>query len=87
MEGLIAEYEQVKAHDFKLDFIYPTQSQRDHMNIVNRDMSESEKSRIKKSQGSMAALIADLESGQIFLEDLGEDQVSRLRSLLEGKEE
>lgn len=86
MEGLIAEYEQVKAHDFKLDFIYPTQSQRDHMNIVNRDMSESEKSRIKKSQGSMAALIADLESGQIFLEDLGKDQVTRLRALLEGKE-
>lgn len=87
MEGLIAEYEQVKAHDFKLDFIYPTQSQRNHMNIVNRDMSELEKSRIKKSQGSMEALIAALESGQIFLEDLREDQVSRLRSLLEGKEE
>lgn len=87
MKGLIAEYEQVKAHDFKLDFVYPTQGQRDHMNIVNRDMSESEKTRIKKSQGSMAALIADLESGQIYLEDLGEGQVARLRSLLDGKGE
>ena len=87
MEGLIAEYEQVKAHDFKLDFIYPTQRDRKHMNIVNRDMSESEKTRIKTRQGSIAALINDLESGQIFLEDLEESQVSRLRSLLERKEE
>lgn len=87
MEGLIAEYEQVKAHNFKLDFTYPTRSQREHMNIVNRDMSESEKSRIKKNQGSMAALVEDLESRRIFPEDLGEDLVSRLRSLLNGKEE
>lgn len=86
MDGLIAEYEQVKSHNFTLDFIYPTQSQRDHMNIVNRDMSEAEKNRVRKNQGSMANLIADLESGQIFLEDLGEDQVARLRALLEQKE-
>lgn len=87
MDGLIAEYEQVKSHSFTLDFIYPTKSQRDHMNVVNRDMSEVEKSRVRKNQGSMANLIADLESGQIFLEDLGEDQVARLRALLEQKEE
>ncbi len=87
MEGLIAEYEQVKAHNFTLDFVYPTQSQRDHMNVVNRDMSEAEKSRVRKSKGSMASLISDLESGQIFLEDLGEDQVARLRALLGDKED
>ena len=87
MEKLIAEYQRVKLHNFKLDFIYPTQSQRSHMNIVNRDMSESEKSRIKKNQGSVDSLIADLESGQIYIEDLRKDQISRLRSLLDRKEE
>lgn len=86
MEGLVAEYEKVKKHKFTLDFNYPTQNQRNHMNIVNRDMSETEKLRVRKSQGNFANLIKDLESGKIFIEDLGKDQVARLRALLGEKE-
>ena len=82
MDGLISEYAQVKAHSFTLSFAYPTQSQRNHMNVVNRDMSEAEKARIMRGQNNIAGLIADLESGQIFLDDLGEEQVNRLRFLL-----
>lgn len=85
MDGLISEYEQVKAHNFTLDFMYPTQSQRNHMNVVNRDMSEAEKARIRSGQNNIAGLIADLESGQLFLEDLGEEQVDKLRMLLRKK--
>lgn len=85
MDGLIAEYESIKKHKFTLDFIYPTKAQRDHMNIVNRDMSEVEKNKIKKSKGNIASLIEELESGNIYIEDLGEDQVERLMSLLKGK--
>lgn len=55
MEGLIAEYEKVKDHRFTLDFIYPTKAQRDHMNIVNRDMSEAEKQKIKRAKGMLQA--------------------------------
>lgn len=87
MDGLISEYEKVKEHNFTLDFVYPTQTQRNHMNIVNRDMSDAEKSKIRKSKGNIASLIEELESGNVFLEDLGEDQVERLRSLLKGKGE
>lgn len=87
MDGLIAEYQEVKKHNFTLDFIYPTQSQRDHMNIVNRDMSEAEKAKIKRSKENIANLIKELESGSVFLEDIGEDKVERLLSLLKGKEE
>ena len=53
------------------------------MNIVNRDMSDTEKTRIRKSKVNMAGLIADLESGQIYLQDLGEDNLAKLRKLLE----
>ena len=77
----------MKDHRFTLDFIYPTKAQRDHMNIVNRDMSEAEKQKIKKSKGNVASLIQELESGDIYLEDLGKDTVNRLMSLLKGKEE
>mgnify|MGYP000238753778 FL=1 len=57
------------------------------MNIVNRDMSDAEKVKIKKSKGNIASLIEELESGSVFLEDLGEDKVERLLALLKGKEE
>lgn len=50
MDGLIAEYKKVKDHNFTLDFIYPTKAQRDHMNIVNRDMSEAENERFKRAK-------------------------------------
>ena len=86
MDGLIAEYKKVKDHNFTLDFIYPTKAQRDHMNIVNRDMSEAEKRKIQKSKGNAQNLIQELESGNIYLEDLGKDTVDRLISLLKSKE-
>ena len=57
------------------------------MNIVNRDMSEAEKAKIKRSKENIASLIKELESGSVFLEDIGEDKVERLLSLLKGKEE
>ena len=86
MDGLISEYQKVKDHNFTLDFEYPTKAQRDHMNIVNRDMSDAEKGNIKQRKNNIASLIDDLESGKIYLEDLGETQVERLRSLLNREE-
>lgn len=83
MEGLIAEYQQVKKHDFTLDFIYPTKGERNKMNIVNRDMSEAEKNRVKRNQGNLASLIEELESRRLYPEDLGREQLARLRSLLQ----
>lgn len=82
MDKLISEYERVKSHEFTLDFIYPTKAQRDHMNIVNRDMSEAEKDKIRKSKTNITDLIDGLENGEIYVADLGEEQVKRLRSLL-----
>lgn len=87
MEGLISEFQKVKEHGFTLDFVYPTKSQRDHMNIVNRDMSEAERNKVRKNKGNLADLLQELENGQIYLEDLGEEQVARLRALLDKKGE
>ncbi|MDR0308134.1 MAG: ATP-binding domain-containing protein [Chitinispirillales bacterium] len=81
MHGLISEYKKVKDHQFMLDFIYPTQSQRDHMNIVNRDMSEAEKDKVKKSKVNVASLLEELESGRVYIEDLGDEQINRLRAI------
>ena len=82
MDKLIDEYKKVKAHNYTLDFIYPDKSQREKMNIVNRDMSAAEKNKVQKNKTNIENLIMELENGEIFLEDLGEEQIARLEKLL-----
>jgi len=45
MGKLTSEFQKVKENDFKLKFKYPTEKERQNMNIVNRDMSEEEKAK------------------------------------------
>ena len=52
------------------------------MNIINRDMTDDEKKRIQRGKHELISLLEDLESGKIFIEDLGRDQVKRLREYL-----
>lgn len=85
MNKLTDEFDQVKGNDFKLTFRYPTDEQRAHLNIVNRDMTEEEKQRVKKGKSELASLLEDLEAGRVYLEDLGADQVKRLRALLDSE--
>ena len=86
MNKLAKEYEQTKYHNFTLDFIYPDKTQREKMNIINRDMSMAEKDRVKRSKSDLLKLIKELESGEIFVEDLGEGELEKLFSLLKNKE-
>lgn len=82
MRKLIQEYSKVKQHDFTLDFIYPTKSEREKMNIVNRDVSDEEQKEIIKSKKNMDNLIKGLENNKIFIDDLDENQIERLINLL-----
>jgi len=83
MDDLVREYTKVKEHGFQLDFTYPTEEQRKHLNIVNRDISEAEKTNIAMKRQSVSDLLRDIEEGRIFLEDLGADQIERLKRILE----
>ncbi|WP_370809160.1 DEAD/DEAH box helicase [Bilophila wadsworthia] len=82
MEALKKEFELVKKNSFSLNFCYPTEEQKKLLNIVNRDMTEEERHRVHKKKGDVAQLLEDLESGRIYPEDLGAEQVKRLRALL-----
>lgn len=82
MQSLMQEFEQVKENGFSLRFCYPTEEERKHLNIVNRDMSEDERRRVRKKKDDFAQLLDDLEAGRVYPEDLGTDQLKRLRSLL-----
>ncbi len=83
MAELMEEYERLKVHDFELQFVYPTQEQREQLQIVNRDMTMAERKRIQNSQQSIEDLIQYLESGSIRAEDFDEETVAKLRELLE----
>ena len=82
MKGLEKEFQLVKNNNFSLKFEYPTEEERRHMNIVNRDMSSQEKSSISKHQTNAVSLLEDLKTGKIQKEDLSDNLISELKSLL-----
>ena len=86
MDRLIKEFEQIKQHDFKLAFRYPGADRRKQLNIVNRDMSATDQERRTKSTQQFASLLADLEAGKLFIEDLPKEQVNRLKEWLGARE-
>lgn len=82
MQTLINEYQQVKQNQFKLNFKYPTKEEREHMNIVNRDMSFEEKTTVKKNQKNLVEVMEDLREGKIKKEDIPASLLDDLKSLL-----
>lgn len=86
MERLKREFESVKANHFKLKFQYPTKELRKKLNIVNRDMTEDEKKKVRKAGSSLGELLRSLDEGNVNLEDLDLDQIKKLKNLLENKE-
>ncbi|MCC6157740.1 MAG: DEAD/DEAH box helicase [Deltaproteobacteria bacterium] len=85
MSNLEREYKRVKKNLYKLSFRYPTEDERKKINIVNRDMTETEIQKVKKGKKELATLIEDLSAGRLYVEDLGSEQVEKLRNLLEAK--
>lgn len=83
MQKLEYEFNRIKEHQFKLEFVYPTEDQRKVMNIVNRDMTNAERKAIKDKKKSLAEIISSLESGNLRREDLGEDTITKLKNLLD----
>jgi len=82
MQSLKQEYEQVKNSQFELKFTYPTEAERNKLNIVNRDMSEQERKNLKRKSATVDELIQSLMSGEIHKEDLSDEQRNRLKQLL-----
>jgi superfamily I DNA and RNA helicase len=82
MALLAEEFNKVKEADFKLRFRYPTTSERAHLNIVNRDMTQEEKKKVKKGAQNLSSLIEDLSTGKIFIEDLPPEEVNLLKKFI-----
>lgn len=83
MNLLTEEFNKVKENDFKLKFKYPTKEEREHMNIVNRDMSSEEKTNLKSNQESLSYIVDSLKKGRIKKEDLSKEAIAELKSLFD----
>lgn len=70
MEKLIEEFNQIRDHNFKLDFTYPTPEQKQKLKVINRDMTSAEKTKLKKRLGNMSELIDSLDAGELTVEDM-----------------
>ena len=86
MERLKKEFESVKTNQFKLKFQYPPPGLRNKLIIVNRDMTEEEKRKVRKADSSLGVLLNSLDEGTVHIDDLDSDQLKRLKNLLENKE-
>ncbi len=83
MQNLEKEFQKVKENDFRLKFKYPTEDERQHMNIVNKDMSNIEKSKLEKNEKSIIELLDDLKSGKIQKQNLSKEMLAELKALLD----
>lgn len=55
---------------------------REHLSIINRDMTKYERRRVRRRKYDFELLVDDLEAGRVYPEDLGAERLKRLRELL-----
>ena len=72
MKLLQQEFESVRNNDFQLKFKYPTKEFRKKLNIVNRDMTEKEKRRVRdevQSIKNIQSIVNKINNRETYLED------------------
>jgi len=78
MSNLIDEFECLKRHDFKLDFIYPTNDVLKKLKIVYRDLSPNKKKEVKQNQIGFSKFIENLVRGEATLDGLDTETKQKL---------
>jgi len=81
-ELLKLEFDQVVRENFELDFIYPNEDLRKKMNIIHRDKTKDEKQVINNSITDLEKAIEAISNGDMYLEDLPEGLIGKLKGLL-----
>ena len=82
MAGLSEEFDRIKHENFSLNFRYPTQTEREHMNIVNRDRSVGQRKVLERTRKEFGGIVDALRKGELSLDDLPLEEISQLRAML-----
>lgn len=83
MEALTKEYERVRSARYQLEFVYPTDAQRERLRIVHRELTSAEASRIDETDSAVRQFLEGVRAGQLYTEDLPRDLLDELRALLD----
>lgn len=83
MQLLADEFRAVKNHGFELEFVYPTEVEREHLSIVHREISNAAQASIDEAGESLMKLVEGVRSGSLYREDLPPDLLEQLRSILD----
>ena len=89
MQKLIKEYEEIKNRHFVLQFIYPSEDQIKKMNVIHRDITETEVLKIKQDEGVLSnvkEIVERIKNGEGHIEDYSKEVQSILKVLLENEE-
>ena len=82
MRQLEEEFNRIKEHQFRLEFVYPDEEQKKELRIINRDLTRAERSKVKKKVDDLAGVLESLETGDVQIEDLPENLSERLKAIL-----
>ena len=83
MAHLEDEFLRLQSNGFQLRFTYPTEAQRQQLEVLHRDMDPRKQRKLGSDQKSTRELIEGLVAGDIYLEDLDEDLQPLMRRLLD----
>lgn len=86
MDGLIKEYHEIVRRDFRLEFIYPDEDARNHLRIINRDISRRRSPRRTRNIAELKELLEAIAAGDIEIEDLPAQTRRRLGNLFRSDE-
>lgn len=81
MQLLAEEFQRIKQHEFRLDFVYPDEARKNELQIINRDLTRAERGKVTKRVDDLASILEALESGEVLPEDLPAQMRQRLSAL------
>jgi len=82
MKELMEEYNSLLLNNFELKFKYPTKEEIKHLRIIHRDARIEDIDRFESNGNYLTKLLEDVESGSIQREDLDNNLVTKLQTLL-----
>ena len=79
MRGLVEEFNKIREKGFVLEFTYPTEEERQKMNLINREINPKERGIIAKSRSSLKDLFEAFDKGEIQKEDLPQELINKFK--------
>jgi superfamily I DNA and RNA helicase len=82
MDSLIGEIDDVRNHQFKLEFSIPTEAQLEKMRTIHRELTAAERVKIEKAEKGLKEFLEAVQRGDLPLESLPMDLRTKLARIM-----